>query len=109
MSGGTDTFCELLPLGGKHSANITRHHILAKHLTRGSRAVRKASEVPELFADICDICHSQTRRVESKEARRYLLQKRASEYGEDHMRTLVDNLPWKVRYYELTWDALLAA
>ena len=99
--------CELLPLGGKHSTNITQHHILAKHLTRGSRAVRKASEVPELFADICDICHSQTRRVESKEARRYLLRKRASEYGEDHMRALVDGLPWKVRCHELTWAGLL--
>lgn len=100
------TECELKPLYHDCAGRLTVHHIINRRKTQGNRALREATEIPELLAWICLRHNSWTKRADTREARRFLLHKRGRKYGFDHMERLIASLPAKVPF---TLDQLVGA
>ncbi len=97
--------CELLPLFEDCSGRLVLHHIINRAKTRSSPELRRATEVPELLAWTCLRC-SNTKRDDTRAARRFLLHKRGQQYGFAHMEVLIRALPAKI---PMTLDELVGA
>ena len=82
------------------------HHIFSKQLARGNKMLRKAIDADELVVLICT-GHNHSKMADTREARRILLRHQVGIYGFERMEEVVDNLPWKVKYFEYRWENLM--
>lgn len=87
------------------------HHILNRSQLMKAKAAKKFCEEthPEIFiAKIC-AAHNTSRMADTKEARRYLLQRRVANFGYEYVSGVLEELQtkFKVPRPELTARALL--
>jgi len=92
----------------KCTQKIELHHIIGIGKARGNKAVRQilTSNPPELTEWVCS-AHNVGRWADTSESRSKLLRLKIEEFGYEHMKRTLDELPWKVPRPELTLEALL--
>lgn len=89
--------CELKWLAKKEgwpecSGRLHRHHIVARSKTVKSKALRKATERPELYAWVCAL-HNVGRWADSKVAQELFFANRRQRYPD--FESILDSLPYK--------------
>lgn len=88
---------------------IHLHHLVNRGKLRGNVAARLYCEsLPHIFlAEVCE-WHNVMRWADTKQARKYLFLQKVAEYGEEAVVEAINNIPWKVVPYELTYDGIMA-
>ena len=84
------------------------HHILNRGKARGNSKVQKVfnSNPPELTIFICS-SHNVSRWADTSEARAILMYHKLKEFGWDHMRDILERLPWKTPKPEFRLEAIM--
>ena len=92
----------------KCGGDLDWHHIVSFSMARGNKKVRKIlkKNPEELMAWVC-ATHNRQRWADSRKARAILLRKR-NEETDGKTKETIDNLPWKVRKYSDSFEAMTA-
>jgi len=92
------------PCGGA----IHGHHIINKSKYRGLGHIKKyIDKHPHIFfANVCAV-HNVGRWADTPAARRFLLLRKCDKYGAHNVINAIDNIPWKTKPVELSFDGLV--
>jgi hypothetical protein len=90
----------------KCSGELHYHHIINRTKTRGNTKARKYCDQPKLRAWVC-AAHNVGRYADTREAVSELLTAKTFFHGEDEMRRVVDEIPWKKPQEDLRYSKLL--
>ena len=84
------------------------HHLINYSKARGNDEVRAILKElpPELTSWVCANANVD-RTADTRGAQAFLWAKKVSEYGREHIKRTLDELPWKVPRPELRLEALL--
>ena len=96
---GYETFC---------AGNMQRHHIINKSKLKGNKKARHYVDVEYPHVFLVEICanHNVSRWADTDTAAGILLKHKVDLYGMDYVRSIWDNIPWKVPRPESRFDAL---
>ena len=94
--------------GVKCTDKIELHHIISHGKARGNKRVAQIlrSNPPELTEWVCS-AHNVGRWADTPKSRSKLLRLKIEEFGYEHIKRTLDELPWKVPRPELRLEALL--
>ena len=100
--------CELEGFAGiKCGRSFHSHHLINRSKAKKGTKAYKALDAEELKCIVCDNHNAHTKSADWPSARRILLLKKIERYGADHMRELINGIPWKVPFPEMSFEAIL--
>ncbi len=92
------------------SPALDGHHLINRaKFKRGSKVDKYIKKHPEVFfSDVCSI-HNRDKWADTPAARRLLLEAKVELLGEEYVKSVWAEIPWKVPPPELSYDGIMSA